>query len=149
MTRKNRKDTQPFQTTALEWLILSAPYVIGVYHPWAAALVSTALLLLLCRTVQTQGHLKLSRSPVLLAAAAIPLFLLGGLIWGTDRGMALVDAFGAKREVTAELLDDLEPGDFVMVHAGMAIAKVLQGEAEESEDILAREGLSLAKEGLS
>ena len=66
-----------------------------------------------------------------------------------DRGMALVDAFGAKREVTAELLDDLEPGDFVMVHAGMAIAKVLQGEAEESEDILAREGLSLAKEGLS
>ena len=90
MTRKNRKETQPFQATVLEWLILSAPYVIGVYHPWSAALVSTALLLLLSRTVRVQGCLKLSRSPVLLAAAAIPLFLLGGMIWGTDRGMALV-----------------------------------------------------------
>ena len=34
-------------------------------------------------------------------------------------GMALVDASGAKREVSAELLDELDPGDYVMVHAGV------------------------------
>ena len=34
-------------------------------------------------------------------------------------GTAVVDAGGAKREVSSELLEDLEPGDYVMVHAGM------------------------------
>ena len=33
-------------------------------------------------------------------------------------GTAVVDAGGAKREVSSELLEDLEPGDYVMVHAG-------------------------------
>lgn len=41
-----------------------------------------------------------------------------------DDGTALIDASGAQREVSAELLDDLEPGDYVMVHAGIAIAKI-------------------------
>ena len=30
-------------------------------------------------------------------------------------GMALVDASGARREVSAELLDTVDPGDYVMV----------------------------------
>ena len=38
-------------------------------------------------------------------------------------GTAVVDAGGAKREVSAQLLGDLEPGDYVMVHAGVAIAR--------------------------
>ena len=38
--------------------------------------------------------------------------------------VAIVDATGAKRSVSAELLDDLKPGDYVMVHAGAAIAKI-------------------------
>ncbi|MBQ6392891.1 MAG: HypC/HybG/HupF family hydrogenase formation chaperone [Eubacterium sp.] len=43
-------------------------------------------------------------------------------------GMAVVDAHGAKREISAELLEDLEPGDYVMVHAGIAIAKITEEE---------------------
>lgn len=39
-------------------------------------------------------------------------------------GTAVIDASGAKRSVSAELLDDLEIGDYVMVHAGVAIAKI-------------------------
>ena len=39
-------------------------------------------------------------------------------------GTAIVDASGARREVSAELLDELDPGDYVMVHAGIAIAKI-------------------------
>ena len=42
--------------------------------------------------------------------------------------MAVVDAHGAKREISAELIDDLEPGDYVMVHAGIAIAKITEEE---------------------
>lgn len=52
------------------------------------------------------------------------------------QGMALVDASGAKREVSAELLDELDPGDYVMVHAGMAIARINDDDEEEMDDIL-------------
>ena len=51
-------------------------------------------------------------------------------------GMALVDASGAKREVSAELLEQLDPGDYVMVHAGAAIAKITQEDEDEAEDVL-------------
>ena len=50
-----------------------------------------------------------------------------------EDGTALIDASGAQREVSAELLDDLEPGDYVMVHAGIAIAKIT-GEKGEVQD---------------
>lgn len=50
------------------------------------------------------------------------------------QGMALVDASGAKREVSAELLDELNPGDYVMVHAGMAIARINGDDEEEMEE---------------
>ena len=39
-------------------------------------------------------------------------------------GMAVVDASGAKRDISTELIKNLEPGDYVMVHAGIAIAKI-------------------------
>lgn len=58
-----------------------------------------------------------------------------------QNGTAVVDAMGAKREVSADLLTDLEPGDFVMVHAGVAIAKITDDDESETdalmEDLLA------------
>lgn len=51
-------------------------------------------------------------------------------------GMAVVDASGAKREVSAELLEELEPGDYVMVHAGIAIAKITDDDENETEYML-------------
>ena len=51
-------------------------------------------------------------------------------------GMAVVDASGAKREVSAELLDELEPGDYVMVHAGIAIAKITEEDQSETDRIM-------------
>ena len=50
-------------------------------------------------------------------------------------GTALIDASGAQREVSAGVLDDLEPGDFVMVHAGVAIAKITEDDAAEARDV--------------
>ncbi len=51
-------------------------------------------------------------------------------------GTALVDASGARREVSAQLLEDLMPGDYVMVHAGAAIARITQEEDEETGEVL-------------
>ena len=61
---------------------------------------------------------------------------LSAKVVGIKNGMAVVDAFGAKREVSAELLDELEPGDYVMVHAGVAIAKITADDASETDEIM-------------
>ena len=50
--------------------------------------------------------------------------------------MALVDASGAKRQVSAELLDGLDPGDYVMVHAGVVIAKITADDVDETDTLL-------------
>ena len=41
-----------------------------------------------------------------------------------SNGTAVIDAGGAKREVSSQLLEDLEPGDYVMVHAGVQFQKI-------------------------
>ncbi len=61
---------------------------------------------------------------------------LAAKVVGMKDGMAVVDASGARREVSAELLDELEPGDYVMVHAGIAIAKIDGDDQAEAEDII-------------
>jgi hydrogenase expression/formation protein HypC len=53
-----------------------------------------------------------------------------------DNHTAVVDASGAKREVSVELLENLEPGDYVMVHAGVAIAKITDEDDTESDAVL-------------
>lgn len=53
-----------------------------------------------------------------------------------SEGSALVDASGARREVSAMLLSDLEPGDYVMVHAGAAIAKITEDEDTQTDDLM-------------
>ncbi|MCQ2441820.1 MAG: HypC/HybG/HupF family hydrogenase formation chaperone [Oscillospiraceae bacterium] len=53
-----------------------------------------------------------------------------------SEGTALVDASGAKRSVSVQLLEDLEPGDYVMVHAGIAIAKITDKDESETDSLL-------------
>jgi len=53
-----------------------------------------------------------------------------------DEGTALVDASGARRQVSAQLLEDLEPGDYVMVHAGSAIARISDDDEDETDALL-------------
>ena len=52
-----------------------------------------------------------------------------------SKGTALVDASGAKRNVSTELLDSVEPGDYVMVHAGIAIAKITSDDNNEADAV--------------
>ena len=51
-------------------------------------------------------------------------------------GVAIIDAGGAKREVSSQLIEDLEPGDYVMVHAGVAIAKITDEDDSETDQVL-------------
>ena len=41
-----------------------------------------------------------------------------------------------RSKVSAELIENLEPGDYVMVHAGIAIAKITEEDEDEAEDLL-------------
>jgi len=61
---------------------------------------------------------------------------LSARVLSIEDGTALIDASGAKRSVSAELIDDLEPGDYVMVHAGVAIAKITNTSADETGKIM-------------
>lgn len=58
---------------------------------------------------------------------------LSAKVLSVDKGTAVIDASGARREVSADLLADLEVGDYVMVHAGIAIAKITQEETASTE----------------
>ena len=46
------------------------------------------------------------------------------------------DGGGAKREISSQLIEDLEPGDYVMVHAGVAIAKITDEDDSETDQVL-------------
>ena len=61
---------------------------------------------------------------------------LAAKVVGVKDGMAVDDASGAKRKVSAELIEELEPGDYVMVHAGIAIAKITDDDTNETDDIM-------------
>lgn len=51
-------------------------------------------------------------------------------------GTAVVDATGARREISTELLENVEPGDYVMVHAGIAIAKITADDQTETQELM-------------
>lgn len=53
-----------------------------------------------------------------------------------ENGFAIVNASGATRKVPTDLLSNLAVGDYVMLHAGIAIARITAEEAEETQEIL-------------
>ena len=50
--------------------------------------------------------------------------------------MGVVEHSGVKREVGLMLMDDAQLGDWVLIHAGFAISKLNQEEAEETLSLL-------------
>ena len=61
---------------------------------------------------------------------------VSGKVVRLQEGTAMVDVNGARREVSAQLLNDLQPGDYVMVHAGVAIAKITDDDEDEVENVM-------------
>ncbi len=61
---------------------------------------------------------------------------VSGKVVKVDGDAAIVDTQGAKKEISAGLIDDLEPGDYVMVHAGIAIAKITDEDEDETDELM-------------
>lgn len=61
---------------------------------------------------------------------------LSAKVVSIGEGTAIIDASGAKREISADLIEDLEPGDYVMVHAGTAIARITDSDTDETDRIM-------------
>ena len=53
-----------------------------------------------------------------------------------ENGMAVIDNSGVRRKISSELIEDLAPGDYVMVHAGIAIARVTGADSEEASEVM-------------
>ncbi len=51
-----------------------------------------------------------------------------------DEKEAIVDFGGIRKEVDAFLVEDLKPGDYVIVHAGAIIAKISEQEYKEIKE---------------
>ena len=53
-----------------------------------------------------------------------------------DGNMGIIDVEGVRREASFLLLEDVEIGDYVIVHAGFALHKIDESEAKETLKVL-------------
>ena len=51
--------------------------------------------------------------------------------------LALIDLAGVRKEISLALVDDVEPGDFVIVHVGYALQKLDPVEAAKTLELFA------------
>ena len=49
-----------------------------------------------------------------------------------DAATAIVDLDGIRKEISLALVDDVEVGDYVILHVGYALARLDPGEAERT-----------------
>ena len=54
-----------------------------------------------------------------------------------EDGLANVEVEGVIKEVSLELVDDVGPGDYVIVHVGYALAKLDEAEAARTLELFA------------
>jgi hydrogenase expression/formation protein HypC len=57
--------------------------------------------------------------------------------------IALVDLSGVQKRVSLELVDDVAPGDYVIVHVGYALTKLDPDEAEKTLRTFAEAGIDV------
>lgn len=59
-----------------------------------------------------------------------------GEIQGVNGDRAIVDITGVRKEISTALIGEAAIGDYVLVHAGCAIAKIDEQEAKETLELL-------------
>ena len=60
-----------------------------------------------------------------------------------SRDIALVDLDGVRKEISLALVDDVAPGDYVIVHVGYALTKLDPEEAERTLRLFAEAGIDV------
>jgi hydrogenase expression/formation protein HypC len=63
-----------------------------------------------------------------------------------DNRIASVDVAGVRRKVNIGLLDEVGPGDWVLIHVGFAMSQVDEAEAIETRRMLEALGASYEQE---
>ena len=63
-----------------------------------------------------------------------------------ENRLARVDVVGVRRTVNVSLLDDVGPGDWVLIHVGFALSKIDEEEAKAALDFLEGIGQAYADE---
>ncbi|HUO53856.1 MAG TPA: HypC/HybG/HupF family hydrogenase formation chaperone [Rhodoblastus sp.] len=58
-----------------------------------------------------------------------------------DGDMARVTLDGVRKEISLALVDDVKPGDYVILHVGYALNKIDADEAEKTLALLAQAGV--------
>ncbi|WP_079432614.1 HypC/HybG/HupF family hydrogenase formation chaperone [Zoogloea sp. LCSB751] len=64
-------------------------------------------------------------------------------------GQALVDLGGVRKTISLELVDDVQPGDYVIVHVGYALTRLDPEEAERTLALMKEAGIDVAGEAAS
>ncbi|MBS0347206.1 MAG: HypC/HybG/HupF family hydrogenase formation chaperone [Proteobacteria bacterium] len=64
-------------------------------------------------------------------------------------GQALVDLGGVRKTISLELVDDVAPGDYVIVHVGYALTRLDPEEAERTLALMREAGIDVAGEAAS
>ena len=67
-------------------------------------------------------------------------------ITDTTNRLARVDVVGVRRTVNVGLLDDVEPGDWVLIHVGFALSKIDEEEAMATRRLLEMMGADYEQE---
>jgi hydrogenase expression/formation protein HypC len=60
--------------------------------------------------------------------------------------LARVEVAGVRRTVNVGLLDDIGPGDWVLIHVGFAISQIDEDEARATRELLERMGAEYEQE---
>lgn len=60
--------------------------------------------------------------------------------------MVTVDLGGVRKEISVALLDAVEPGDYVIVHVGYALARLDPEEARRTLELFAQAGLTTQRD---
>jgi hydrogenase expression/formation protein HypC len=63
-----------------------------------------------------------------------------------EHRLAKVDVAGVLRNVNVALLEDTQPGDWVLIHVGFALSKVDEDEAQATLGLLQRMGEAFEQE---
>jgi len=76
------------------------------------------------------------------------LAIPGQIVEITDQvnRLASVDVVGVRRTVNVGLIDDVEPGDWVLIHVGFALSRVDEAEAAATLRLLERMGAEYEQE---
>ena len=67
-------------------------------------------------------------------------------ITDAENSLARVEVVGVRRTVNVGLLDDVEPGDWVLIHVGFALSKIDEEEAMATRRLLELMGAEYEQE---